>query len=718
MADVRDSGIGASAAGVRNLSPDDIAAQSFASAFRGYDPAHVRTFLSQVSERVALLQARNTELERELESLREEAKQARDRLAHPAPSPESVAAASEFSGLLQAARERALEIEAAAAEQAERLLAEARQRADHIREEAEAELAEANARADRLAAERVAGADEMLASLRAEAEALAVKIREDAEREAATRVVDAREEADRILEAAKEQGREVVREAQAVVAKRKRAAEAQLDQLRDARDRLLSNLQAARRAVDDVITGVESGRPTESQRDAAAHSEPEAPVVAAAAPSPPAESPAEPTPPSGIERVVSTPPRGLTAVTPPTRAPEFVGSREAPVKEETTEAPVVAQEERVEERRSSALRILRRGKPEVRKAVHAEPAHPIGEPVEGVRIIGPKATEEVAEESAEEVAEGVAEAEEVPEAKEPQPALVATADPEPDPEPEPEPESEPTPPRKVDDLFARIRADREAAVAKAEEVLAKPAEQPPEDDPVAEVAESVPVETSTDDEDEGLLQRRDSAVETVESQLTKRLKRALQDEQNELLDGLRNVRRDLSVDALVGEAAAHRDRYAALAKPFVVAVAREVAGDDGDSAVASLPGELASDLIDALRHRLNRVLTECASDGADATVVGERASSIYREWKTQRAASIASHYVVAAHAAAAYATMPEGAEGVWVVDDGGTPCPDCDDNALAGPTARGERYPTGQLHPPAHTGCRCVVRVLKAALTT
>ena len=706
MADVRDSGVEASAAGVRNLSPDDIAAQSFASAFRGYDPAHVRTFLSQVSERVALLQARNTELERELENLREEAKQARDRLAHPAPSPESVAAASEFSGLLQAARERALEIEAAAAEQAERLLAQARERADHIREEAEAELAEANARADRLAAERVAGADEMVATLRAEAEALAVKIREDAEREAATRVVDAREEADRILEAAKEQGREVVREAQALITKRKRAAEAQLDQLRDARDRLLSNLQAARRAVDEVITGVESGRPTESQRDAAevAESDVSTPGMAASTPSTAVESSAEATPSSGIERVVSTPPRGLTAVSPAKRVPEFVGSREAPPKEDPSEAPAEPQEERVEERRSSALRILRRGKPEVRKAVHAEPAHPLGEPVEGVRIIGPKAADESPD---------------APAAEDPEPELVAT------PEPEPEPVEvaevvEPTPPpapRKVDDLFARIRADREAAVAKAEDVLAKPAE-PPEEDTAVVVQESAPAERSTDDEDEGLLQRRDSAVEAVESQLTKRLKRALQDEQNELLDGLRNVRRELSVDALVGEAAAHRDRYATLAKPFVVTVARDAAGDDGESAVASLPGELASDLIDALRHRLNRILTECASDGADAAVVGERASSIYREWKTQRAASIASHYVVAAHAAAAYAAMPDGAEGIWVVDDGGAPCPDCDDNALAGPTARGERYPTGQLHPPAHTGCRCVVRVLKAALTT
>jgi hypothetical protein len=35
-------------------------------------------------------------------------------------------------------------------------------------------------------------------------------------------------------------------------------------------------------------------------------------------------------------------------------------------------------------------------------------------------------------------------------------------------------------------------------------------------------------------------------------------------------------------------------------------------------------------------------------------------------------------------------------------------CPDCDDNALE-PTVKGEAFPTGQPHPPAHPGCRCLL---------
>jgi hypothetical protein len=35
-------------------------------------------------------------------------------------------------------------------------------------------------------------------------------------------------------------------------------------------------------------------------------------------------------------------------------------------------------------------------------------------------------------------------------------------------------------------------------------------------------------------------------------------------------------------------------------------------------------------------------------------------------------------------------------------------CADCDDNALE-PTVKGAAFPTGQVHPPAHPGCRCLL---------
>ena len=38
----------------------------------------------------------------------------------------------------------------------------------------------------------------------------------------------------------------------------------------------------------------------------------------------------------------------------------------------------------------------------------------------------------------------------------------------------------------------------------------------------------------------------------------------------------------------------------------------------------------------------------------------------------------------------------------WLVDDGGSPCPDAEDNSLAGLVTKGEAYPTGHCYPPAH----------------
>jgi hypothetical protein len=43
------------------------------------------------------------------------------------------------------------------------------------------------------------------------------------------------------------------------------------------------------------------------------------------------------------------------------------------------------------------------------------------------------------------------------------------------------------------------------------------------------------------------------------------------------------------------------------------------------------------------------------------------------------------------------------------VDRTGEPCPDADDNALAGPVAKGTPFPTGDRCSPAHPGCRCLV---------
>jgi hypothetical protein len=108
-----------------------------------------------------------------------------------------------------------------------------------------------------------------------------------------------------------------------------------------------------------------------------------------------------------------------------------------------------------------------------------------------------------------------------------------------------------------------------------------------------------------------------------------------------------------------------------------------------------------------LRRRLEEVFAGNTDD--DANALAESLGVAYREWKTQRIELTASDHIASAFARGAFAATPGDTMLRWVVDDVDGPCPDCDDNALAGDVPRGEEFPTGQQYPPAHAGCRCLL---------
>lgn len=218
------------------------------------------------------------------------------------------------------------------------------------------------------------------------------------------------------------------------------------------------------------------------------------------------------------------------------------------------------------------------------------------------------------------------------------------------------------------------------------------------------------------DEDETLLQRRDQAIEPIEAALCRRLKRALQDDQNDLLDRLRNIR-GKAAGVVLPAREAHAARFRELSRPFlgeaIAAGAAFTASVTGRKASDHMGGadvaaeDLAEGIVDPLRRRLESVLL--AGEGDDPVVLAEAVGAAYREWKTKRVELVAAEAVVAAFAKGAYAATPGAATLRWVVDDADGPCPDCDDNALSGEQPKGEPFPTGQRHPPAHPGCRCLL---------
>jgi hypothetical protein len=224
-------------------------------------------------------------------------------------------------------------------------------------------------------------------------------------------------------------------------------------------------------------------------------------------------------------------------------------------------------------------------------------------------------------------------------------------------------------------------------------------------------------EVTAADGDRLLLEQRDECLEPVASDLSRRLKRVLQDEQNEILDRLRQSRgRTRPEDALPSagdQAARYRDAAKApLAEAALAGASFNRAGAVGDAPSGPWAQALADELVSGLRERVSRSLA-AVGDVADGNDAADSLGAAYRQWKTERVDQIARHHLAAAFNEGVLAGAPEGSSLRWVFGDPG-PCPDCDDNALAGPTAKGEAFPTGQRHPPAHAGCGCLLVAVQA----
>ena len=116
-------------------------------------------------------------------------------------------------------------------------------------------------------------------------------------------------------------------------------------------------------------------------------------------------------------------------------------------------------------------------------------------------------------------------------------------------------------------------------------------------------------------------------------------------------------------------------------------------------------------MCETLRPRISSGLAELGVEGDKS--LNDVIGAAYRDLKGARLEGIAGDHATTAFAGGEVAalTRKRGPQltVAWVVDDGGAPCPDCADNALAGEQQLGEMFPTGQAHPPAHPGCRCVL---------
>jgi DivIVA domain-containing protein len=659
-----------------SLTPELIQAQSFSAGFRGFDQAEVRSFLNRVASEIRYLRDHTEQLESAWHS-------AEERAARPPVLDEDTlmaAVGEETASILRSARAAASDLRSKAAEESEKALADAHSQADKIREDAKEALARDTLAAEEAATRLISAARSEGAEVLDKARIDADSVRAKAEQDRALTLEGANSTRDRILED---------------LSRRRRVATVQIEQLRAGRERLIESYAVVRRTLEEAQS--ELGRADAEARAAAdevgrrlRHEH----DLESAEPNPisgdqppgsgsvgPTTGPASPGPSAGSSGGGSSGPVVESARTVIVVGDLESGSSEAP-------GPSVTVIDDQEASPSGKSRPARR-------RAHIGRGRVEGSTVKADPAVDPSVEAEGAEGEAGET---------------PTSTQAGSS---------------------VDELFARIRSTQPDQTASDPDFAPDaPTAPAPDASPSAEALAEAPAsedagadeavdERPVTDVDEALLQRRESAVVDLEVTLTRKLKRALQDEQNDLLDRLRGLRGDPTPARLLPKLDVQVNRYTSAARPLVekaadagVTFAGETLGQPGSSAgapsVADLAGEAGRTIVDSLRRRLEQAINVSTSD-EDPSVLVESLGAAYREWKSQRIERIAGDVLAAAFSRGTWHATPEGVSMRWVVDDADGPCPDCDDDALAGALPKGEVFPTGQHHPPAHSGCRCLL---------
>ncbi|MFN8016211.1 MAG: DivIVA domain-containing protein [Acidimicrobiia bacterium] len=202
---------------------------------------------------------------------------------------------------------------------------------------------------------------------------------------------------------------------------------------------------------------------------------------------------------------------------------------------------------------------------------------------------------------------------------------------------------------------------------------------------------------------------RDEAIAQITSSVTRKAKRQLQDEQNEILESLRTVKpkKRLLAENILSDENTHVKNWEAAIGADLEAVF--IAG------AKSVSDEKVKYSADSLQSAINWIVTPLretlvkAIDEGEPSEATNRVGAKYREWRNADLKSALFDAMSSAYNNGVVAAAKGNKTLKWSVEKAGR-CPDCDDNALE-PTLAGETFPTGQVAPPAHSGCKCVLAI-------
>ncbi len=289
----------------------------------------------------------------------------------------------------------------------------------------------------------------------------------------------------------------------------------------------------------------------------------------------------------------------------------------------------------------------------------------------------------------------------------------------------PEVSATPAQKKSVDDLFAKLRSTSISTVAT--ETLAS-SKKPPlrklevvKDSPAATPAPKITAKTKVmvPKVDGAVFVKRQEVIDPLIVLLSRKIKRLLADEENSILTYLETKKAVVALEKVLPASATHTQQYVeALAEDLMAASmggARSLSSSmkadlrkriTNAAVMSVLSRSIDETIVRPLRDRIQRCVEQ--SNGSREEM-SSLVRSVYREWKMQRVETNIPDLACLAYSRGAYLVLDANTPVCWMVDPDGPACADAEDNALAGATPLGTQFPTGDLHPIAHGGCRCLV---------
>ena len=271
----------------------------------------------------------------------------------------------------------------------------------------------------------------------------------------------------------------------------------------------------------------------------------------------------------------------------------------------------------------------------------------------------------------------------------------------------------------VDDIFAKLRAGNTADVA-AKAATASDAmkdEKPAAKATAPKAEKKAKAKPAAPVVDPARFEERNEELSPVVVAMARKLKRVLADEQNTVLGHVRAKKTSLDIDAVLGTEAEHSARYAtAVAEDSMAAAsagAKSVKAAGGSSRrvtqkaiAAHAVSAITAGLVAGFREDARIAIGEAEGD---RDVLLGLIRDVYRTWKTERIDSHVDDIACSSYSHGAYLALEPGSRITWMAEPDTNCCSECEDNSLGGSVVRGDDFPTGHSHPPAHAGCRCLV---------